>query len=66
MNIAFIDSQKFIGIDFSKTHLEIADYEFCTFTNCTFSEVDLSNISFVECEFDDCNLSLSKIHNSKK
>jgi len=64
MQRAFIDSKDFKGIDFTKKHLEIGDYEYCTFVNCTFSDIDLSEISFIECEFKDCNLSLAKLHNT--
>ncbi len=65
MNRAFIDSKNFKGIDFTKKHFEIADYELCTFENCNFSEMDLSGTSFVECEFDNCNLSMCKLNKTQ-
>jgi len=64
MNLPYIDSEEFKGINYTIIPFIRGDYDNCHFINCNFSENDLSNNQFVECHFLNCNFSLSKIKNT--
>lgn len=63
MDFKYIDEQIFKNVNYAEKHLEIAEYEYCTFTNCNFSNVVLSEVKFSECEFLDCNFSNANLTN---
>lgn len=63
MDFKYIDEQAFAHNDYSEKPLEIAEYEYCSFTNCSFSNSILSEIKFLECEFVDCNFSNADLAN---
>ncbi|REE79897.1 uncharacterized protein YjbI with pentapeptide repeats [Lutibacter oceani] len=64
MNLPYIESKEFTGIDYNLEAFTKAEYDNCTFINCNFSNLDLSNYQFVECSFIDCNLSLCILKNT--
>jgi uncharacterized protein YjbI with pentapeptide repeats len=64
MEAKYTDEQTFTKVDFSKSPLEMGDYEYCIFVNCNFSNTALSEIRFMECEFTDCNFSNANLKNT--
>jgi uncharacterized protein YjbI with pentapeptide repeats len=62
MSKTYYAEEEFKGIDFSKEHFEIADYELSRFINCTFAQCNLSEAGFIECTFQGCDLSMAKMN----
>ena len=60
----YITEQEFKNQDFTKTPLEIGEYDNCTFLNCLFTESNLSEFIFSECVFEACDMSNSKLVNT--
>jgi fluoroquinolone resistance protein len=61
MSLKYFDEQLFETKDFTKSNLEIGEYERCTFKGLDISNTDLSNFVFSECTFLNCNLSNCKV-----
>lgn len=57
----FIEDKTFAKTDYSKSPLQIGDYENCIFSDCNFANADLSDINFYECRFISCNVSMAKL-----
>ena len=64
MSTQYIVDKNFVGIDFTKTTIELGEYEGCSFSNCHFLSVDLSHLNFIDCVFTNCDLSLTKLNNT--
>ena len=64
MKDTYIEDKTFKKIDFTKSSLEKAEYNYCKFIDCNFENLKLSDFKFIECEFTNCNLSNVKTANT--